>query len=153
LGIFVYAGRYYLVDSGYALGPGYMPPYPQKRFRAKDFKNLGPQDAEELFNRHHAGLRSVIERSFGVAKSKWRMLKSIPHYPGTKQTQIILVLFALHNYVRGLEGKHRAGRRRQAPDLGPLSKVTAMALSDPNDMEQVRDWITYGLGLLGKTGK
>ena len=44
----MYAGRYYLVDSGYALGPGYMSPYPQKRFRAKDFKNLGPQDAEEL---------------------------------------------------------------------------------------------------------
>ena len=39
----------------------------------------------------------------------------------------------------------------QAQGLGELHQVVAMALSDPNDMEQVRDWITYGLGLLGTT--
>jgi len=79
------------------------------------------------------------------------MLKGIPHYPGTKQTEIILALCALHNYVHGLEGEHQPGRFREAPDHGPLSQVAAMALSDPNDMEEVREWITYGLGLLGKT--
>jgi len=96
-------------------------------------------------------LRNVLERTFGAAKVKWQMLKGVPHYPGTKQTQIIIALCALHNYVHELEGQHQQVRIRQAPDLGPLSQVATMALGDPNDMEQVRDWITYGLGLFGKT--
>ena len=79
------------------------------------------------------------------------MLKGVPHYPGTKQTQIIIALCALHNYVHEMEGQHQPGRYKQAPDLGPLSQVAAIALGDPNDMEQVRDWITYGLRLIGKT--
>ena len=106
---------------------------------------------EEVFNHHHSKLRTVIEWTFGATKAKWQMLKCIPHYKGIKQTQIILALCALHNYVHELEGPHQPGRFRQAPDLGPLSQVATMALGDPNDMEQVRDWITYGLGLLGKT--
>ena len=62
-----------------------------------------------------------------------------------------MALCALHNYVHDLEGKKQAGRYRKAQGLGELHQVAAMALSDPNDMEQVCDWITYGLGLLGKT--
>ena len=116
----------------------------------KEFQTSGPCDTQEVFNRHHSKLRNVIERTFGATKAKWQMLKGVPHYPGTKQTQIIIALCALHNYVHKMEGQHPLGRFRQAPDLGPLSQVAAMALSDPNNMEQVRDWITYGLGLLGK---
>ena len=79
------------------------------------------------------------------------MLKAVPHYSGTRQSQIIMALCALHNYVHDLEGQKQAGRYMQAHGLGDLSQVAAMALSDPTDMEQVREWITYGLGLFGKT--
>ena len=79
------------------------------------------------------------------------MLKGIPHYSGTKQTQIIIALCGLHNYVHELEDQHQQVRIRQAPDLGPLSQAAAMALGDPNDMEHVHEWITHGLELLGKT--
>ena len=117
----------------------------------KEFQTRGACDAQELFNRHHSRLRNVIERTFGAAKAKWQMLKDIPHYPRTKQTQIIIALCGLHNYVHELEGEQQQRLFRQATDLGPLSQVAAMALGDPNDMEQVREWITYGLGLIGKT--
>ncbi|XP_066344384.1 uncharacterized protein [Miscanthus floridulus] len=80
------SGRYYLADSGYALRPGYLMPYPNKRYWVKEFQTRGPIDAQELFNRHHSKLRNVIERTFGAAKVKWQMLKGIPHYPGIKQT-------------------------------------------------------------------
>jgi hypothetical protein len=79
------------------------------------------------------------------------MLKGVPHYPGTKQTQIIIALCALHNYVHDLEGGKQPGRYRAAPDLGPLGSIAAMAKGDPNDMEHHREWITYGLLLLRKT--
>jgi len=139
------------VDSGYAVQPGYLTPYPNKRYWVKEFQTRGPTDAQELFNRHHSKLRNVIERTFGAAKAKWHMLKGIPHYPGIKQTQIIIALCGLHNYVHELEGQHQQVRIRQAPDLGPLSQVATMALGDPNEMEHVREWIAYGLRLLGKT--
>ena len=79
------------------------------------------------------------------------MLKAVPYHSGTKQSQIITALCALHNYVHDLEGQKQAGRYRQAQGLGMLHQVAAMALSFPNDMEQVHQWITYRLGLLGKT--
>ena len=79
------------------------------------------------------------------------MLKCIPNYKDIKQSQIILALCALHNYVHELEGKKKAVTYKEPQGLGPLTQVARMALTDPMDMDQVRDWITFGLGLLGKT--
>ena len=79
------------------------------------------------------------------------MLKCVSHYNGIKQSQIILALCVLHNYVHELEGKKKAVTYEEPQGLGPLTQVALMALSDPKDMDQVRDWITFGLGLLGKT--
>jgi hypothetical protein len=133
------------------LRPGFLTPYPRKRYWVKEFQKKGPSDEQEVFNRHHSKLQNVIERTFGAAKAKWKMLKGMPHYPGTKQTQIIIALCALHNYVHDLEGEKQPGRYRGAADLGPLGSIANLAKGDPNDMEQHRDWITYGLLLIGKT--
>ena len=50
-----------------------------------------------------------------------------------------------------LEGKKKAETYEEPQGLGRLTHVALMALSDPRDMDQVWDWITFGLGLLGKT--
>jgi hypothetical protein len=139
------------VNFRYALRPEYLPLYPRKRHWVKEFKNRGPGDAQEVFNRHHSMLRNVIERTFGAAKAKWQMLKGIPHYSEIKQSQIITALCALHNYVHDLEGQKQPGRYRQPQGLGDLSQVATMALNDPTDMEEVQERINYELGLLGKT--
>ena len=78
------------------------------------------------------------------------MLKCVPNYKDIKQSQIILALCALHNYMHELEGKKKVVSYGQAQGLGPLTQVALMALTDPRDMDQVREWITFGLGLLGK---
>ena len=101
-----------MVDSGYAVQPGYLTPYPNKRYWVKEFETRGPADAQELFNRHHSKLRNVIERAFGATKAKWHMLKGVSHYPGIKQTQIIIALCGLHNYVHELEGQQQQQRFR-----------------------------------------
>ena len=49
-----------------------------------------------------------------------------------------------------LEGKKKAVTYELPQGLGPLTQVALMALTDPRDMDQVRDWITFRLGLLGK---
>ena len=117
------------MDSGYALSPGYLPPYPRNECG----------DLEEVFNYHHSKLRTVIEQTFGAVKAKWQMLKCVSHYNGIKQSQIILALCVLHNYVHELEGKKKAVTYEEPQGLGPLTQVARMALTDPTDMDQVWD--------------
>ena len=85
------------MDSGYAQEQGYLGPHRMTRYWKKEFKRRGPERLEEVFNFHHSKLRNVVERSFGVAKNKWQMLKGVAHYPQDKQRQIIEACFALHN--------------------------------------------------------
>ncbi|XP_010507440.1 PREDICTED: uncharacterized protein LOC104784067 [Camelina sativa] len=69
------SGKYYLVDSGYPTRRGYLGPHRGLRYHLGQFARGGPPvSARELFNRKHSGLRSVIERTFGVWKAKWRIL-------------------------------------------------------------------------------
>ncbi|KAK8918549.1 hypothetical protein KSP39_PZI005122 [Platanthera zijinensis] len=55
---------------------------------------------KEIFNQAHSSLRSVIERSFGVWKNKWRILRKMPQYSFSKQCVIVVATMALHNYIR-----------------------------------------------------
>jgi hypothetical protein len=53
-----------------------------------------------VFNHLHLSLRNIIERTFGVLKEKWRILKHLPSYPMKKQANIILACMVLHNFIR-----------------------------------------------------
>ena len=79
------AGKYYLVDSGYRNQVGYLAPYKGTKYHLQEYRNAGPpQGMEETFNH-----LQVVERSIGVLKMKWRMLKEIPPYSPDKQSEII----------------------------------------------------------------
>uniref|UniRef100_J3M7X4 Uncharacterized protein n=1 Tax=Oryza brachyantha TaxID=4533 RepID=J3M7X4_ORYBR len=96
------AGKYYLVDFGYANRPGYLAPYKGTKYHMQEYGDSpSPEGKEETFNYEHSCLRNVIERSFGVLKMKWRILANIPSYSCRKQSQIIVACCALHNFVRG----------------------------------------------------
>ena len=53
-----------------------------------------------MFNFLHSSLPNVIERSFGVLKQKWHILKGIPSFSTTTQKHIIMACLALHNFMR-----------------------------------------------------
>ncbi|XP_020596555.1 uncharacterized protein LOC110036448 [Phalaenopsis equestris] len=55
---------------------------------------------KEMFNKRHSSLRGVIERTFGVWKKKWVILRDMPPYNFSKQVQIVCATMALHNYIR-----------------------------------------------------
>ena len=105
------AGKYYLVDSGYANRLGYLAPYKGTKYHLQEYRE-GPQPEgkEETFNYAHSSLRNVIERAFGVLKMKWRMLREIPSYSTEKQSRIIVACCALHNFIRtsGIQDRHFA---------------------------------------------
>ncbi len=45
-------------------------------------------------------LRCVIERIFGVWKSRWNILNNMPNFPYDKQVQIVVASLAIHNFIR-----------------------------------------------------
>ncbi|KAK8935066.1 hypothetical protein KSP39_PZI012918 [Platanthera zijinensis] len=81
---------------------GYLKPYPDTRYHLADYaRGSRPvRGRQEHFNKAHSSLRSVIERTFGVWKKKWRILSKMPQYTFKKQRSIVLATMALHNYIR-----------------------------------------------------
>jgi hypothetical protein len=94
-------GKYYLVDSGYPSFKGFMGPYRNTRYHLPHFR-LAPsfRSRNEIFNYHHSSLRSVIERTFGVCKARWRILQNMTNFKPQTQISIIWACFALHNFIR-----------------------------------------------------
>jgi hypothetical protein len=121
-----------------------MAPYRKARYHLKEFDAKGPQNLNEVFNYHHSGLRNVVERSFGVLKTKWQILQGIPLYSMEKQSKIIVACFALHNFAwdsnelsMDQDANFAQGTYMLAPDW--------LAATAGDDIGTVRDWITAGL--------
>jgi hypothetical protein len=130
------AGKYYLVDSGYRNQVGYLAPYKGIKYHLQEYRNAGPpQDMEETFNYAHSSPRNVVERSIGVLKMKWRMLKEIPPYSPDKQSEIIQAACALHNFIRNSGIRDRHFRRCDRDE----NFVPPEALEDQPDPKEVED--------------
>jgi len=98
-----FIGKYYLVDSGYPNRLGYLAPFKGSTYHIPEFRRRSgrpPQRKYEMFNYLHSSLRNVIERSFGVLKQKWRILKGISSFSTRTQKHIVLACMALHNFIR-----------------------------------------------------
>lgn len=98
----VISGHYYLVDRGYTNAPGFLAPYRGVRYHLKDFSGgtNAPKNYKEFFNLKHAKARNVIERAFGILKSRFAILRSHAYYPIDIQNQIIYACVRIHNFIR-----------------------------------------------------
>ena len=143
-------GKYYLVDSGYPNRVGYLAPYKGQRYHVPEFQQTAPVGEKEIFNHRHSSLRNVIERSFGVLKMKWRILRGIPSYPMDKQKMIISACMCLHNYIResALRDEHfdifERGEYVQEDMPPPLGEYNNAPIDD-GTMGQTRDAIAASL--------
>ncbi|KAG8371718.1 hypothetical protein BUALT_Bualt13G0117300 [Buddleja alternifolia] len=95
-------GKYYLCDSGYTNGDGFLAPYRGVRYHIQEWNShrTPPQNAHELFNKVHARARNVIERFFALLKGRWAILRSNSFYPVKVQDRIIMACALLHNYIQ-----------------------------------------------------
>ncbi|XP_022845277.1 uncharacterized protein LOC111368268 [Olea europaea var. sylvestris] len=71
-------------------------------YHLQDFagQDRDPENTEELFNLRHASLGNVVERIFGIFKSRFIIFKIAP--PFTYRTQageLILACVGLHNFL------------------------------------------------------
>lgn len=96
------AGNYYLVDAGYGNAPGFLAPYRQTRYHLQEWErgDRRPQTKEEYFNLKHASARNVIERTWGLLKKRFGILRSPSFYSIDTQNHIILCCCLIHNFLR-----------------------------------------------------
>ncbi|KAG8376537.1 hypothetical protein BUALT_Bualt09G0073800 [Buddleja alternifolia] len=101
-GLRVPNGSYYLCDSGYTNGDGFLAPYRGVRYHMQEWNvsRTPLQNAHDFFNKVHAKARNVIERSFAVLKRRWAILRSNLFYPIKVQNRIIMACALLHDYIR-----------------------------------------------------
>jgi hypothetical protein len=101
-------GKFYLGDAGYALKSYCLTPYRGVRYHLKEFARGKdkPRNKEELFNLRHSSLRSAIERTFGIVKKRFPILKTMhTHaYSFPMQAKIVQCAFLIHNFIRVNQG-------------------------------------------------
>ncbi|KAK3221514.1 hypothetical protein Dsin_008539 [Dipteronia sinensis] len=75
--------------------------YKGERYHLPDFRcGNYPRGQKELFNYVHSSLRCTIERTFGVWKNRWKILRQMPKFPFNKQVKIVISSMVLHNFIR-----------------------------------------------------
>ncbi|KAM3330116.1 hypothetical protein ACQJBY_026857 [Aegilops geniculata] len=148
-------GKYYLVDSGYPNREGYLAPYKGQIYHIPEFRNgRKPVGKYEVYNHSHSSLRNVVERTFGVLKAKWRILKGVPSFKPRTQKKIIIACMALHNYIRETKLPDEEFDKCDEdedyiPDedleVAPVQGDSVPARLDIVDMNKVRDRIANSL--------
>lgn len=89
-----YLGKFYLVDAGYAVRPGFLPPYRATRYHLREYGARNhPTNQRELFNLRHSSLRVTVERAFDALKNRFKIIYNKPFHP--YKTQVKLVLFVV----------------------------------------------------------
>ncbi|XP_008231748.1 PREDICTED: putative nuclease HARBI1 [Prunus mume] len=95
-------GKHFLVDCGFANRRQFLAPFRGVRYHLQDFAGHGRdlENENELFNLRHASLRNVIERIFGIFKSRFTIFKSAPPFLFNTQAELVLACATLHNFLR-----------------------------------------------------
>jgi hypothetical protein len=92
--------------GGYANEISFLAPYRGVRYHLKEFgaRHRRPQNPKELFNHRHALLRNHVERTLGVLKKRFPILKVATFHMLENQVKIPMAAAIFHNLIRSLHG-------------------------------------------------
>ncbi|KAG5225512.1 nuclease HARBI [Salix suchowensis] len=96
-------GKYYLGDAGYGIRKGVISPFHGVRYHLNEFTDRAPENEKELFNLRHSSLRTVIERGFGILKSRFRAIDGKSFWSYETQVEVVLACCILHNHIMGVD--------------------------------------------------
>ncbi|XP_073042010.1 uncharacterized protein [Primulina eburnea] len=125
------------VDCGYSNRRQFLTLFRGVRYHLQEFTGQGrhPEDAKELFNLHHASLRNVIERIFGIFKSRFKIFKTAPPFPYTTQAELVLACAGLHNF---LQKECRCDEFPVEPD-NEVPQPSSEQIYEDNNFDQIFD--------------
>lgn len=94
--------KFYLADSSYANKEGFLSPFRRETYHLPEYRRrrAGLGNRREVFNYTHSSLRNCIERTFGVWKARFKILKGMNSYPMDKQKMIPVACAVVHNFIR-----------------------------------------------------
>ena len=126
-------GKFFLVDAGYAVRPGFLPPYRGTRYHLREYGVRRPQNARELFNLRHSALRVTVEHAFGALKNRFRILDNKPFHPYKTQVKLVLACCIIHNWIlrHGLDDLVSSEADWQANPMAPMMQCWIMQLGLP----------------------
>ena len=132
---------------------GFLAPYKGERYHIPEFQPYEVLHCpEERFNYLHLSLCSIIERTFGVWKNKWKILKNMSPFHIRTQNLIIVATMVLHNFVRAHEinnnvnsSKYKGGISGRSERGHYDAEAHAISILDEPQMKQVRDNITASI--------
>lgn len=114
---------------------GFLAPYRSTRYHLNEWAAQGnnPSNAKELFNLRHSTTRNVIERTFGLLKMRWAILRKNSYFDLQNQIRIINACCILHNFARD--------RQRDMDDL-LLGQVDQVISVESHDVQSEVSMIT-----------
>ena len=89
------------MDAGYPTPMGYLGPYICERYHLPDFRRKSRfANDNEVFNFYHSSLRCTIERTLGVWKNRFAILRHMPKYKFETQVQIVCATMTIHSFIK-----------------------------------------------------
>ncbi|PLW05180.1 hypothetical protein PCANC_28401 [Puccinia coronata f. sp. avenae] len=128
-------GKWLLGDAGFPLSDSCLIPYRATKYHLKDWDVVGgkkPQTPQELFNLRHSSARNVIERIFGVIKSRFQVIATGCKYNISTQVKVIIVMTFLHNFIRVTEPRNS---RLSEDSLDRLNGSNSLDTQQPDTVE------------------
>lgn len=94
-------GQYYLVYSRFSLQPCYLP-LRNIRYHFSHFCEIinQPKSINENFNFYYSSLHMSIERTIGIWKKKFVVLKNMPTYSFETQVKFVVSIMEMHNFIQ-----------------------------------------------------
>lgn len=90
-----------LGDAGYGITERILTPFRSTRYNLKEYsRENGPANYKELFNLRHSKLRNIIERTIGILKRRWCILRT-PNESLNRLfiKRVIISCCLLHNFL------------------------------------------------------
>lgn len=80
---------------------GFLPLYLRERYHISDWHSEWRfQGNKDYFNHRHSCVHNIIECTFGVLKSRFKILRYIPAYSVGQQGNLIKACCTLHNFIQ-----------------------------------------------------
>jgi hypothetical protein len=77
-----------------------MTPFRGLRYHLKEWIGLRPTNAHEMYNLQHAKLRNVIERTLGILKRRFKILREPSECDTENHVKYVYACVALHNFIK-----------------------------------------------------
>ncbi|XP_022857675.1 uncharacterized protein LOC111378679 [Olea europaea var. sylvestris] len=120
--------------------------YDGEKGARQNFRNV-----RERFNFRHLSCRNVIERSFGVWKTRWKILDRMPSYNFKVQIAVVIATMGIHNFLRRAGVVDEAFTRAETdPDAAEVElpdeqEQAAVEINAPemqrNEWDRFRDYL------------